>query len=62
MKKEYKRVERIKSKPDVDEIDEAPAALESSGSIDDILDDIDGVLEENAQEFVRSYIQQGGQL
>jgi pup-like protein len=29
--------------------------------LDDILDDIDAVLEENAQEFVDSFIQKGGQ-
>lgn len=27
----------------------------------DILDEIDGVLETNAEEFVRSYVQKGGQ-
>ena len=29
--------------------------------IDDLLDEIDSVLEENAEEFVRSYVQKGGQ-
>lgn len=29
--------------------------------IDDILDEIDEVLEENAEEFVRNYVQKGGQ-
>lgn len=29
--------------------------------IDAILDEIDDVLEENAEDFVRSYIQKGGQ-
>ena len=29
--------------------------------LDDILDDIDAVLEENAQEIVDSFIQKGGQ-
>jgi ubiquitin-like protein Pup len=29
--------------------------------VDAILDEIDDVLEENAEEFVRSYIQKGGQ-
>ena len=28
---------------------------------DDILDEIDGVLESNAEDFVRSYVQKGGQ-
>ncbi len=29
--------------------------------IDDILDEIDEVLEDNAEEFVRNYVQKGGQ-
>lgn len=28
---------------------------------DDLLDEIDGLLETNAEEFVRSYVQKGGQ-
>jgi ubiquitin-like protein Pup len=28
---------------------------------DDLLDEIDGVLEENAEDFVRAYVQKGGQ-
>ena len=29
--------------------------------IDDLLDEIDSVLEDNAEEFVRSYVRKGGQ-
>jgi len=29
--------------------------------VDDMLEEIDGVLEENSEEFVRSFIQKGGQ-
>jgi ubiquitin-like protein Pup len=29
--------------------------------LDDLLDEIDEVLEENAEEFVRNYVQKGGQ-
>ena len=32
-----------------------------SEDVDAILDEIDEVLEENAEEFVRSYVQKGGQ-
>ena len=32
-----------------------------SSDIDDILDEIDGVLESNAEEFVRGFVQKGGQ-
>ena len=31
------------------------------GEMDDILDEIDSVLEENAEEFVKSYVQKGGE-
>lgn len=49
---------------------EAEEAAESSASAqaqsvsvatDDLLDEIDGVLEENAEEFVKSYVQKGGE-
>ena len=43
----------------------APAATESSeklkAELDDLLDEIDGVLETNAEDFVKSYVQKGGQ-
>ena len=34
--------------------------IQISGT-DDLLDEIDGLLENNAEEFVRSYVQKGGQ-
>ena len=33
----------------------------TTAALDDLLDTIDGVLEENAREFVASYVQHGGQ-
>lgn len=33
----------------------------TAGEVNDLLDEIDDVLEENAEEFVRSYVQKGGQ-
>lgn len=48
-----------------DEVAEAPATSESGAKIkaelDDLLDEIDEVLETNAEEFVKSYIQKGGE-
>jgi prokaryotic ubiquitin-like protein Pup len=29
--------------------------------VDELLDEIDGVLEANAEEFIRSYVQKGGE-
>lgn len=44
---------------------DAPPSTEKGEKIkselDDLLDEIDGVLETNAEEFVRSYVQKGGQ-
>ncbi len=46
-------------------VEEAPAGSEKGealkAELDDLLDEIDGVLEVNAEEFVRSYVQKGGQ-
>ncbi|MDN5755438.1 MAG: ubiquitin-like protein Pup [Micrococcaceae bacterium] len=39
----------------------APAAQEQTQGVDDLLEDIDGVLEQNAEEFVRGFVQKGGQ-
>jgi ubiquitin-like protein Pup len=45
--------------------EEAPASTERGEKIkaelDDLLDEIDSVLEEQAEDFVRSYVQKGGQ-
>jgi ubiquitin-like protein Pup len=46
--------------------DEEAAATTERGErlkaeIDDLLDEIDEVLEDNAEEFVRNYVQKGGQ-
>ncbi|WBT07692.1 ubiquitin-like protein Pup [Corynebacterium sp. SCR221107] len=49
---------------DHDEIIEQGAAGQAqinTDGVDDLLDEIDGLLETNAEEFVRSYVQKGGQ-
>ena len=47
------------------ETEEAPATSERGAELkaelDDLLDEIDEVLETNAEDFVKSYIQKGGQ-
>ena len=47
------------------EEEEASASTERGeklkAEIDDLLDEIDEVLEDNAEEFVRNYVQKGGQ-
>ncbi|WP_417219364.1 ubiquitin-like protein Pup [Arthrobacter sp.] len=39
----------------------SPAAQAQTQDVDDLLNDIDGVLETNAEEFVRGFVQKGGQ-
>ncbi len=47
------------------EVEEVPATSETGeklkAELDDLLDEIDDVLETNAEDFVKSYIQKGGQ-
>jgi len=46
-------------------VEDAPVASERGEKlkedIDDLLDEIDSVLEDNAEEFVRNYVQKGGE-
>lgn len=46
-------------------VEDVPATSESGEKIkaelDDLLDEIDEVLEVNAEEFVKSYVQKGGE-
>ncbi len=50
---------------DTEVADAAPTTSERGEKIkaelDDLLDEIDEVLEDNAEEFVRNYVQKGGQ-
>jgi len=46
----------------VDEVPPTSAAGEKlKAELDDLLDEIDEVLEDNAEEFVRNYVQKGGE-
>jgi ubiquitin-like protein Pup len=62
------REQKKKSAPPKQEdevVEEAPAKSESGeklkAELDDLLDEIDEVLESNAEDFVKSYVQKGGQ-
>ena len=48
---------------EADEIHDAPTSRgeDVAEKIDDLLDEIDSVLEENAEEFVKNYVQKGGE-
>ena len=58
---------KSKSKSDKEQIEEVELkkddskAEEIKDDLDDLLDEIDGVLETNAEEFVKNYVQKGGQ-
>lgn len=39
----------------------APVQTRSTEDVDDLLDEIDDVLESNAETFVRGFVQKGGQ-
>ena len=41
--------------------EETPKAEANTSEVDDLLDEIDEVLETNAEDFVRAFVQKGGQ-
>ncbi|WP_018024047.1 ubiquitin-like protein Pup [Corynebacterium ulceribovis] len=45
----------------IDEVAGSGQAQQQLQHTDDLLDEIDDLLESNAEEFVRSYVQKGGQ-
>lgn len=53
------------ARTDEAEVVETPTTSESGeklkADLDDLLDEIDEVLETNAEDFVKSYVQKGGQ-
>lgn len=53
------------AKQDEESVEEIPTTSEKGeklkGELDDLLDEIDEVLESNAEDFVKSYVQKGGQ-
>ncbi len=61
------RIQKSKTAQDkAEEVDTAADAVTVTGEkikadIDDLLDEIDEVLETNAEDFVKSYVQKGGQ-
>ncbi len=45
----------------VEDVEARDVGGELTDRIDDLLDEIDSVLEENAEEFVKNYVQKGGE-
>lgn len=59
-RKQRPRSDRPDSKTD-DVVVDATKGNQLKADLDDLLDEIDEVLEENAEEFVRNYVQKGGE-
>ena len=60
------QIKRTAPRPSEEVEEDIPAGSGESGEalkaeLDDLLDEIDDVLETNAEDFVKSYIQKGGQ-
>lgn len=49
------------NEPAADVTVDATKGDQLKADLDDLLDEIDEVLEENAEEFVRNYVQKGGE-
>jgi prokaryotic ubiquitin-like protein Pup len=47
--------------PRLEVVDLETSRRRGTEDIDDLLDEIDSVLEENAEEFVKNYVQKGGE-
>ena len=59
------QIRRNAPRPQEETVEESPGSNEQGealkAELDDLLDEIDEVLETNAEDFVKSYIQKGGQ-
>lgn len=58
--------EHVRRRDDEEPVDDAPvpaapSAAERDQEVDALLDEIDDVLEQNAEQFVRGFVQKGGQ-
>jgi ubiquitin-like protein Pup len=61
---EHKRTQKRSGGEDAGDggqVQQASKGEKLKEEMDDILDEIDSVLEENAEEFVKSYVQKGGE-
>jgi prokaryotic ubiquitin-like protein Pup len=59
---EQQRPNRREEEPDdAPEVPSAPTTQARDEDVDAILDEIDEVLESNAEEFVKGFVQKGGQ-
>tara|TARA_Y100000590_G_scaffold117296_1_gene134059 strand:- start:793 stop:987 length:195 start_codon:yes stop_codon:yes gene_type:complete len=61
--KEQKRQKKIEKNSEVEELNQVDSSRnnELTAELDGLLDEIDEVLETNAEEFVKNYVQKGGE-
>lgn len=57
---EQQHVQRVRSTSEDAQVIETSVAARDAG-LDDLLDEIDTVLEQDASEYVRSFVQKGGE-
>ena len=63
-REQIKKSTRDRESDEVKTVDEVPVSKQGQkikAELDDLLDEIDEVLETNAEEFVKSYVQKGGE-
>lgn len=62
---EHEQIKRPARQEPEETVEDTPAASEKGeklkSELDELLDEIDEVLETNAEDFVKSYIQKGGE-
>ena len=56
-----KRDQMPDREPGSDELPSESSGAAKASDLDDLLDEIDDLLESNAEDFVKSYVQKGGQ-
>jgi ubiquitin-like protein Pup len=55
------QTQKARPRPTTSQTEESSAPQPSTEATDELLDEIDGVLEEQAEEFIKAYVQKGGQ-
>ncbi len=58
---EQSRKPKPKQEEEAAQAETTKSEASSTDEVDDLLDEIDSVLEENSEEFVRAFVQKGGQ-
>lgn len=60
-KTSHRRTEPDEAPVEVAKVDSSTTSQKLVGDMDEILEEIDAIIEQNAEEFVASYVQKGGE-